>query len=168
MGSNYSKIKKALEKGDEHKVLEIYKKSPDIRKKLNANAIINDYTLDTYMHYAAKMGMLEFLKLLLNENNGNPNKQNKRKQTVLHKVCEGVKDQVQFECMKLLFQWRENNTKNTNNKSIMDSTSDHIIDKSCDIDVNAKDDVIILKYFFISFYFRQIYLTHIKRVLILI
>ena len=88
MGSNYSKIKKALEKGDEHKVLEIYKKSPDIRKKLNANAIINDYTLDTYMHYAAKMGMLEFLKLLLNENHGNPNKQNKRKQTVLHKVCE--------------------------------------------------------------------------------
>ena len=50
--------------------------------------IINDYTLDTYMHYAANMGMLEFLKLLLNENNGNPNKQNKRKQTVLHKVCE--------------------------------------------------------------------------------
>jgi len=103
------------------------------------------------MHYAAKMGMLEFLKLLLNENNGNPNKQNKRKQTVLHKVCEGGKDQVQFECMKLLFQWRENNTKNTNNKSIMESTSDHVIDKSCDIDVNAKDDVIILKYFLIFF-----------------
>jgi ankyrin repeat protein len=155
MGSHYSKLKKALEKGDELKALEIYKKNSDIRKKLNANAIINDYTLDTYMHVAAKFGMFEFLKYLLNENNGNPNKQNKRKQTVLHKACEGAKDQVQIECMKLLFQWRENSTKTTSNNKNIICSSETNIDKLCDIDVNAKDDVIILKCLNIFNFFKR-------------
>ena len=152
MGSNYSRIKKAMEKGDEHKCLEIYKKNPDLRRKLNANSIINEFTLDTYMHYAAKFGMLEFLKVLLNENNGNPNKQNKRKQTVLHKACEGSKDSVQYECIKFLLQWRERRIQNQNGDKSLRSTSS--VD-ACDVDVNAKDDVSILK---LNFCLRQIYL----------
>lgn len=107
MGSNWSKIKKAVEKGEETKVLEIYNKNADIRRKLNANAVINDYTLDTYMHLSARNGMIEFLKLLLYENKGDPNRLNRRKQTVLHKVCEGHVDSVQYECMQLLLQWHD-------------------------------------------------------------
>lgn len=107
MGSNWSRLKRAVEKGEESRALELYTKSTDIRRKLNANSIINDYTLDTYMHVSARHGMHEFLKLLLYENSGNPNKMNKRKQTVLHKVCEGSVDTVQYECMQLLLQWHD-------------------------------------------------------------
>lgn len=107
MGSNWSKLKKAVEKGEETRVIELYTKNGDIRRKLNANSVVNDYTLDTYMHLTARNGMTEFLKLLLYENGGNPNKLNRRKQTVLHKVCEGSVDSVQYECMQLLLQWHD-------------------------------------------------------------
>ena len=107
MGSNWSKVKRAVEKGEESRALELYTKSSDIRRKLNANSVINEYTLDTYMHVSARHGMHEFLKLLLYENRGNPNKLNRRKQTVLHKVCEGNVDAVQYECMQLLLQWHD-------------------------------------------------------------
>jgi len=107
MGSNWAKLKKAVENGDEAKALEIYEKCSEIQAKLNANAILNEHTLDTYMHLSAYHGMVEFLRLLIKNNNGNPNKLNRRKQTVLHKVCQGAKDSVQYECMKLLLDWRD-------------------------------------------------------------
>lgn len=107
MGSNWSKLKRAVERGDEAKALEIINKSPDIRRKLNANAVVNEYSLDTYMHVCAKYGMVDLLKILLYENNGNPNKTNRHRQTVLHKVCQGQVDSVQYECMKLLLQWHD-------------------------------------------------------------
>ena len=147
MGSNWSKIKKAVEKGDQSKVLEIYNKNPEIRKKLNANAVINDYTLDTYMHCCAKHGMVEFLKLLLYENHGNPNKTNKYKQSVLHKVCEGSKDNVSYECMQLLLQWHSNSASTAqleNKKTIEMEKSSSSLSKPqamVEIDVNAKDEV---------------------------
>lgn len=151
MGSSWSKLKKSVEKGDETKVLEIYNKNPEIRRKLNANSVINDYTLDTYMHICARHGMIEFLKLLLYENNGNPNKLNRRKQTVLHKVCEGQSDNVQYECMQLLLQWHDtsSSTSQLMNKSIqtINKQGENINDKKTpntnlliDINVNAKDD----------------------------
>ena len=107
MGSHWSKLKKAVEQGDEPAVLELYNKNAEIRRKLNANSIINEVTLDTYMHLSAMHGMVEFLKLLLYENGGNPTKINRYKQTVLHKVCEGSKDSVQYECMQILLQWHD-------------------------------------------------------------
>jgi ankyrin repeat/IBR domain-containing protein 1 len=107
MGSQWSKLKKRLERGDEFKAIEIYQKNEDIRRKLNANGIINEYSLDTYMHVSAKYGMVDFLKLMLYENNGDPNKLNRHRQTVLHKVCQGNVDAVQYECMKLLLQWHD-------------------------------------------------------------
>ena len=149
MGSSWSKLKKAVEKGDQAKVLEIYNKNPEIRKKLNANAVINDYTLDTYLHFTAKHGMVEFLKFLLYENNGNPNKTNKYKQTVLHKVCEGSKDNVSYECMQLLLQWHSNSGSTTQLETkktfeIEKSSSSHSKPQVIvEIDVNAKDEVIL-------------------------
>ena len=141
MGSNLSRLKKYVEKGDETKALEIYNKSADIRKKLNANSIVNDLTLDTYMHLSAMHGMTEFLKLLLYENNGNPNKLNRFKQTVLHKCCQGTKDTAQFECLKLILQWRETSTNQLNN----DSDSSNVLKQNenffTEINVNAKDEV---------------------------
>jgi hypothetical protein len=131
MGSNWSKLKKSLERGDQTKALEIYTKNAEIRKKLNANAIINEYSLDTYMHVCSKCGMIDFLKILLYENNGNPNNLNRHRQTVLHKVCQGRNDSVQYECMKLLLQWRDpdNNNSTENNTNLTE------------INVNAKDEV---------------------------
>lgn len=127
--------------------MEIYKKSSDIRKKLNANSIVNDLTLDTYMHLSAMHGMVEFLKLLLYENNGNPNKLNRNNQTVLHKCCQGSKDNVQYECLKLLLQWRE--LSSVSNNVINNSSSVNMIKQnqnfSAEINVNAKDKVIYHK-----------------------
>lgn len=184
MGSNWSKLKRAVEKGEESRALELYTKNSDMRRKLNANSVVNDYTLDTYMHVAARHGMREFLKLLLYENGGNPNKLNRRKQTVLHRVCEGHADSVQYECMQLLLQWHDptssasqlmlaasagqnhhhshhnhrhnnHNAQNSNNSSHKPSLSVHQNDPNMannlvqnsllvDINVNAKDDVILL------------------------
>ena len=107
MGSNWSKLKKTLERGDEIKSLEIYNKSSEIKRKLNANAIVNEYTLDTYMHVCGKYGMVDFLKILLYENHGDPNKMNRHRQTPLHKICQGQVDSLQYECMKLLIQWQD-------------------------------------------------------------
>ena len=161
MGSNWSKLKKAVERGDESKALEIYSKNQDIRRKLNANSIINEYSLDTYMHTCAKYGMTEFLKLLLYENNGNPNKQNRHKQTVLHKICQGQVDSTQYECMKLLLQWRDPNQTSNNHVSsnLKNSASELKENKSdndrinvkniqTDVNINAKDEVSI--FIFIS------------------
>jgi hypothetical protein len=47
---------------------------------------------------------------------------NKKKQTILHKICEGCNDSVQYECINLVLAWKD---KLTNEK----------------IDVNDKDDV---------------------------
>jgi len=153
MGSNWSKLKKYVEKGDETKALEIYHKSADIRRKLNANAVVNELTLDTYMHLSAMHGMFEFLKLLLNENKGNPNKLNRNNQTVLHKCCQGSKDLVQYECLKLLLQWHspvttdQQQQQNRNDLSRNDSNSSNsrvnsFIPSNTEINVNAKDMVI--------------------------
>ena len=151
MGSHWSKLKKSLEKGDESKVLEIYNKSAEIRRKLNANSIVNEVTLDTYMHLSAIHGMTQFLKLLLNnKHNGNPNKLNRNNQTVLHKCCQGNVDTAQFECLKLLLEWRENvqiETKNISRKSSSSSNST----KNIEINVNAKDKVNSVIQFFVSF-----------------
>ncbi|RNA20713.1 ankyrin repeat and IBR domain-containing 1-like [Brachionus plicatilis] len=119
MGSNWSKLNKYLERGDEAKCVEIYTKSADIRRKLNANVVVDELTLDTYLHVAAKNGMCKFVKLLLCQNSGNPNKTNRKKQTAMHKVCEGSKDPVQHECMQLLLQWH---------------------DQTNQVDVNARDE----------------------------
>ena len=159
MGSNWSKLKKYVEKGDETKALEVYHKSADIRRKLNANAVVNELTLDTYMHLSAMHGMFEFLKLLLNENNGNPNKLNRNNQTVLHKCCQGSKDLVQYECLKLLLQWhgpvtsdqqqQKHKKKNaiTQNKDSDSSNSglNSLIPSNTEINVNAKDIVIVFR-----------------------
>lgn len=107
MGSNWSKLNKYLDRGDEAKCIEIYTKSGDIRRKLNANLVIDEITLDSFMHVAAKNGMCKFLKILLYQNNGDPNKLNGKKQTVLHKVCEGTSDSIQYECMQLVLQWKD-------------------------------------------------------------
>lgn len=146
MGSNWSKLHKYLEKGDEAKVLEIYNKSNDIKRRLNANSVVNDITLDTYMHLGAKHGMCQFLKLLLYENNGNPNKINRKKQTVLHKVCEGSNDSIQYECMQILLQWHDNKKRSSNSLSIQNqqennSTNRNLNQNLIDINVNAKDEV---------------------------
>lgn len=113
------------------------------------------------MHAAARHGMYELLKALLYENGGNPNKVNRRKQTVLHKVCEGSVDAVQYECMQLLLQWRDVGAASAPapaaavltaaanrahvNPAAATATDQHrnIIHNSLllDINVNAKDDV---------------------------
>lgn len=153
------KFKKAVEKGDEAKVLEIYNKHTGIRRKLNANAIVNEDFLDTYMHVAAKNGMVEFLKLLLYENRGDPNKLNRNKETVLHKICQGSNDSVQYECLQLILQWhnlektlasasslslnKSNKSSHQNAAPIPKSASSNI--KHClefvliDVNINAKD-----------------------------
>ncbi len=120
MGSNLGKLKKAVEKGDEAKVLDLYNKHSDIRRKLNANSVVNENTQDTYMHLSGKHGMIQFLKILLNENSGNPNKLNRRKQTTLHRICDGSKDHVQYECLKLLLQWQESNKHEDDSTSLKD------------------------------------------------
>lgn len=149
MGSNGSKLRKSLEKGEESKVIELYKKSTELRRKLNANSIVDELTLDTYMHLSAKYGMCEFLKLLLYENNGNPNKINRRKQTVLHKVCEGSNDQLQYECMQILLQWHDPSAKTPlpaiepiNSSSDSNTRNLNLAHNLIDINVNAKDEVI--------------------------
>ena len=158
MGSNWSKLKKAVERGDEPAVLEIYNKNSEIRRKLNANSILNEITLDTYMHLSAMYGMVEFLKLLLYENGGNPNKLNRYNQTVLHKVCEGTNDIVQYECMQLLLQWHNPATSTLsliakNSQPNKQNLSQEILPNYChnsfiklnenctEINVNAKDQV---------------------------
>jgi ankyrin repeat/IBR domain-containing protein 1 len=107
MGSQWSKLKKAVERGDEVKAIEIYNRSDDIRRRLHGDSIVNEQTLDTYMHLSGRYGMIDFLKLMLYENRGNPNKLNRHNQTVLHKVCQGYHDIRQYECMKLLLQWHD-------------------------------------------------------------
>lgn len=143
MGSNFSRLKKYVEKGDETKVLEMYHKSAEIRKKLNANSIVNDLTLDTYMHLSAMHGMVEFLRLLLYENNGNPNKLNRNNQTVLHKCCQGAKDNVQYECLKLLLQWRDTSLSQHNNMNESESPNGMKQSQNffTEVNVNAKDTV---------------------------
>lgn len=160
MGSDWSKIKKAVEAGDETKALDIYQNNADIQSKLNANAIINEQTLDTFMHLSARHGMIELMKLMLNRNHGNPNKLNRRKQTVLHKICQGSRDSVQHDCLKLLMEWRDLNhspsfsssasvsagaSKNKNINELTDAMREYenAANKNAasDININLKDDV---------------------------
>ena len=131
MGSNWSQLKKHIQKGDEQKSLELYNRYGEIRKKLNANAVVNELTLDTYMHLCAKNGMLKFLKLLLYENNGNPNVLNRYNQNVLHKCCEGTVDTVQYECMQIILQWRGQSN----------ATAAASLDYASEININEKDQV---------------------------
>jgi hypothetical protein len=160
MGSNLAKLKKAIESGDQEKALEIYNKNTELRKHLNANSIINEETLDTYLHESCKNGMLEFLKLLLYENNGDPNILNRNKQTALHKICQGCNDTRQYECMQLILQWHNTSSAKLlsssfctlshqlkNNRNIKNSISNTntIIKRHqeglVNVDVNAKDEV---------------------------
>lgn len=153
MGSDWSKLKKAVEAGDETKALDIYQNNADIQSKLNANAIINEHTLDTFMHLSARHGMIELMKLMLNRNQGNPNKLNRRKQTVLHKICQGSRDSVQHDCLKLLMEWRDLNhspsfssisSKAKNINELSESMRDfENANKNpiTDININLKDDV---------------------------
>ena len=131
MGSNLAKLKKAVENGDEIKAIEIYNKYSELRNNLNANSVINEETLDTYMHLSCKNGMVEFLKLLLYENNGDPNQLNRNRQTSLHKICQGDNDAKQYECMQLILQWHTPSSSKLSFYSL----------PKADIDVNAKDDV---------------------------
>ena len=62
MGSNSTKLKKYLVKGDEFHALEVYNKNSSLKSKLNANTIVNNESLDTWMHVAAKNGMINLLK----------------------------------------------------------------------------------------------------------
>jgi hypothetical protein len=62
MGSNATKLKKYVEKGDETRALQLYDKTIDLKNKLNANFIINNETLDTWMHVAARNGMKNILR----------------------------------------------------------------------------------------------------------
>ena len=117
MGSKWSKLKKYVEKGEQAKVLELYHNSSDIRRKLNANSVADERTLDTYLHLCCQHGMSEFLKLLLYENKGNPNKLNSLKQNALHKVCQGSNDQQQYECLQLILQWHDTSATSTTGAS---------------------------------------------------
>lgn len=107
MGSQFSQLKKHANLGNEEKCLEIYRRHAQIRKKLNANVSIDDTTFDTYMHVSAKKGMVEFLKILLYEANGNPNTLNRSNQNVLHSCCNSSNDQRQYECMQIILQWHQ-------------------------------------------------------------
>jgi ankyrin repeat and IBR domain-containing protein 1 len=120
MGTNLTKLKKCLEEGDESRLLQIYLNNSNIRRKIDANDVINEQTLDTYMHVCASNGMSEFLKYLLYENKGNPNTLNRNKQTVLHKICDCNtfnNDQKQFECLELVLKWNNNNNNITNSNA---------------------------------------------------
>ena len=105
MGSQYSQLKKYTNQGNEEKCLEIYRRHAKLRKRLNANVSIDDTTFDTYMHVSAQKGMVEFLKILLYEANGNPNTLNRSNQNVLHSCCNSNNDQRQYECMQIILQW---------------------------------------------------------------
>jgi ankyrin repeat protein len=105
MGSPFSQLKKHTNLGNERKCLQIYRKYSQVRRKLNASRIIDEATLDTYMHVCAQKGMVEFLKVLLYEKNGNPNALNRSNQNVLHSCCNSSNDQRQYECMQIILQW---------------------------------------------------------------
>lgn len=120
MGSNWSQFKKSIEKGNEKKCLDIYNKYSSIRKKLDANSVINELTLDSYIHMCAKNGMVELLKLFLNENNGNPNSLNRDDQNILHKCCDGRNDAIQYECLQVIFKWVEEKRVNSKDDSVIE------------------------------------------------
>lgn len=105
MGSQYSQLKKYTNLGNERKCVEIYRRNAQLRKRFNANVSIDDTTFDTYMHVSAQKGMVEFLKILLREANGNPNTLNRCNQNVLHSCCNSSNDQRQYECMQVILQW---------------------------------------------------------------
>ena len=62
MGSNSTKLKKYIVKGDETHALELYNKSKDFKSKLNGNDVIIKESLDTWMHIAAENGLKDILK----------------------------------------------------------------------------------------------------------
>lgn len=120
MGSNLTKLKKLCEKGDEKSALELYEKfSNDLKQKLNANSVINNDILDTWLHVTAKNGMFKFLKILIYQHNGLPTKLNKKNQNLLHKICQGSNDSTQLPCLNLIIEWKDrfnNDLLNVNDK----------------------------------------------------
>ena len=62
MGSNSTKLKKLVEKGDELHALEVFNRNNDLKNKLNANMIVDKESLDTWMHVAGKNGMNNILR----------------------------------------------------------------------------------------------------------
>lgn len=178
MGSNSTKLKKYLVKGDEFHALEVYNKNSSLKSKLNANTIVNNESLDTWMHVAAKNGMINLLKQplvfiyylfsdllqlthfsrnLITCNDGNPKKLNKQKQNVLHKICDGNNDQIQLECLSLVLQWRDSSNDekiDVNDKDIHDNTPLHYAAiknlQEC-VRVSAKR----VDYFFLCFFYKK-------------
>ena len=62
MGSNSTKLKKLVEKGNELHALEVFNRNNDLKNKLNANMIVDKESLDTWMHVAGKNGMNNILR----------------------------------------------------------------------------------------------------------
>lgn len=112
MGSNTSKLRKALQRGEEVEAMQIYLKNPDIKRNLDPSGSYGDsYDNNTALHYVSLYAMKHFIRSFLVER-GNPNKRNNKNQTALHCICTAVRgteetiDSHRAECLGSFLQWR--------------------------------------------------------------
>lgn len=61
MGSNKSTLKRAMLRGDEMQVLQVYRSRADIRRYIDSNQAL-DEDGDTFVHYASRYAMKTFLR----------------------------------------------------------------------------------------------------------
>ena len=84
MGSAGSKLRSALQRGDETAALQIFE---DPSLQIDPNASYGEqYGSNTPLHFAAEHGMREMFELLV-KNGGNPNRKNGDGRTCLHLLC---------------------------------------------------------------------------------
>ena len=112
MGSNTSKLRKALQRGEEVEAMHIYLKNPDIKRNLDPSGSYGDsYDNNTALHYASSYAMKHFIRSFLVER-GNPNKRNSKNQTAIHCICTTVRgteetvDSHRAECLSSFLQWK--------------------------------------------------------------
>ena len=112
MGSNSSKLRKALQRGEEVEAMQIYLKNPEIKRNLDPSSSYGEsYENNTALHYVSLHAMKHFIRSFLVER-GNPNKRNNKKQTALHCICTTIRgteetvDNHRAECLGSFIQWR--------------------------------------------------------------